>query len=123
MLSGDYVINGTTIPCPSMGRWLPRRPLDVQGDNRPIYAPVRAFELTWEIQYYEDWGVLIASFEEIQSTGTAVVELPAYPTATGQAFAFQEYSGATLGEPVVGEFFHQEFPTSISLIIGNIRTQ
>jgi hypothetical protein len=105
-----------------MGRWLNRRPLDVQADNRPLYGPVRAFELVWSIQGYDDWAVLIAAFDQLQSTGTAVVELPAYPTATGIAFGFQEYSGATLAEPSIGGFFNQEYPTSVSLVIGNIRT-
>lgn len=121
-MPSDYIINGHRMPWPTEGRWLARRPLDIQGDNRPIYAPVRAFELTWGIQTYEDWEVLVASFDALQSTGTAVVELPAYPTATGVAFAFREYSGATLGEPVVGGMFNQEFPTSVSLVIGNLRT-
>lgn len=121
-MPSDYIINGYVLPCPNMGRWLPRRPIDIQGDNRPIYAPVRAFELTWEIQGYGDWEVLVAVFDQIQSTGTAVVELPAYPTATGVAFGFQEYSGCTLGEPVVGEMFLQEYPVDVALIIGNIRT-
>lgn len=121
-MPSDYIINGHRMPWPSMGHWLPRRPIDVQADNRPIYAPVRVFELTWDIQFYEDWEVLVAAFDQIQSTGTAVVELPAYPTATGVAFGFREYSGTTLGEPIVGDMFNQQYPTNVSLIIGNIRT-
>ena len=121
-MPSDYIINGHRMPWPSIGRWLPRRPLDIQADNRPIYAPVRVFELTWEIFFYEDWEVLVGAFDAIQSTGTAVVELPAYPTATGTAFGFQEYSGTTLGEPVVGSMFNQQYPSDVSLIIANIRT-
>jgi hypothetical protein len=80
------------------------------------------FELSWDIQTYEDWSVLVASFDAMQSTGTAVVELPAYPTATGVAIDFREYSGATLAEPVIGGMFHADFPTNVSLLIGNLRT-
>jgi len=119
----DYIINGHEMPCPTTGRWVARRPIDIQGDGRPIYAPVRNFEMRWELQYYEDWEVLVASFDALQSTGTAVVELPAYPTATGVAFGFQEYSGCTLGEPTVTDMYIQEFPTNVALVIMNIRTQ
>lgn len=122
MHSDNYIINGYVLPCPSMGRWLPRRPIDIQGDNRPIYGPMRSFELTWELQAYGDWEVLVAVFDQIQSTGKAVVELPAYPTATGVAFGFREYSGCTLGEPVIGGMFIQEYPENVALVIGNIRT-
>ena len=121
-MPSDFIINGVNLPHPSMGRWLPRRQIDVQGDNRPIYGPMRSFELTWELQAYGDWEVLVAVFDQIQSTGTAVVELPAYPTATGVPFAFREYSGCTLSEPVVGETFLQEYPVNVALVIGNIRT-
>lgn len=121
-LANDYVVNGVVLPCPSNGRWVPRRPIDVQGDNRPLYAPVRAFELRWTLTGFEDWAVLVASFEELQSSGTATVELPAYPTATGGSFEYREYSGCTLSEPQIGPFFNQEYPTNVAIIIGNIRT-
>jgi len=120
---GDYKINGNIIPRPSSGRWVQRRPIDVQGDNRPLYAPVRTFELRWNIRSWEEWSVLVAEFDALQTTGTAVVEIPAYPTSTGVAFEFREYSGCTLGEPVAGPFFAEEYPTNIALIIGNLRTQ
>lgn len=119
---GDYIINGVKLPRPTAGRWVPRAPIDVQGDNRPLYAPVRAFELGWNIRKYEDWEPLVDAFNKLQSTGTATVNLPAYPTATGVAFSFREYSGCTLAEPEVGPFFNEEYPTSIALVIGNIVT-
>jgi hypothetical protein len=121
-VANDYVVNGTTLPCPTTGRWVPRRPVDVQGDNRPLYAPVRSYELRWNLQSFEDWAVLVAEFENLQTTGTAVVELPAYPTITGGSYEFREYSGCTLDEPAIGPFFNQEYPTNVALIIGNIRT-
>jgi hypothetical protein len=84
---------------------------------------VRGFEMRWEIRSYEDWSVLVAIFNELESTGTAVAYLPAYPSLTGSAFAFQEYSGVVVGEPAVGDFFHREFPTDLALVIGNIRVK
>ena len=118
----DYIINGYVLPCPTSGRWLGRSVLDVQGDGRPIYAPVRAFEMRWELQTYGDWEVLVAAFNEFQSTGTPVVNLPAYPTITGTGYGFSEYSGVVIAEPAISDMFNQEYPTSVSLIISNIRT-
>lgn len=122
-MANDYKINGVLIPCPTSGRWVPRRPIDVQGDNRPIYGPVRQFELRWNLRSWEEWSVLVAAFDELQSTGTAVVELPGYPTATGVAFGFVEYSGCTLSEPQIGAFINLEYPTNIVMLIGDIRTE
>jgi hypothetical protein len=121
-VANDYIINGVTMPCPSTGHWVARKILDIQGDNRPIYGPVREFEISWTLTSYEDWEILVATFNKIQSTGTAVVELPAYPTITGTAFAFGKYSGCTLHEPEVGPAFNMEYPTNVALLIGNIRT-
>ncbi len=120
-MPNDYKVNGYILPDPTAGRWIPRRVLDIQGDGRPLYAPVRGFELRWDIQTYADWEVLVATFDAFQTTGSAVVELPAYPTVTGTGYGFQEYSGVAVGEPNVGDFFNQEYPTSVSLVIGNIR--
>lgn len=118
----DYLINGYVLPCPTAGRWIQRQVLDVQGDGRPIYAPVRAFEMRWELQNYGDWEVLVAAFNEFQSTGSPVVNLPAYPTITGTGYGFSEYSGVAISEPQIGDLFNQEYPTSVVLVISNIRT-
>lgn len=121
--TGTYKINGLEMPQPTEGHWLPRRAIDIQGDNRPIYSPVRAFQLSWDIRTYEEWEVLVVAFNQLQASGTAVVEIPAYPSMTGTAFGYREYSGTTLSEPVIGGMFHEQFPTDVSLVIGNIRTQ
>jgi len=126
MSASPYRINGRVIQEPTSGQWLSRSMLDVQGDNRPIYGPVRAFQLRWQIDSYQQWSLLVAVFNELQSSGTAVVTLPAYPyepypQATGTVYAFREYSGCTLGEPVIGEFF-DGYPQDIELLIANIVT-
>lgn len=115
----DILINGNTF-CPSTVRWMPRQVLDVQGDNRPIYSPVRAVELRWELTSYEEWASLQSLYDEVQSTGSHVVQLPAFPTQTGSALSYSEYSGTVLGEPQVGTFFAESYPESVVLIIGNI---
>jgi hypothetical protein len=116
---GDYEINGNEILTPTTFRWIPRQPIDVQGDNRPIYSGVRGAELRWQLASYEDWAALQYQFDQVQSTGSATVRIPEYPTATGSAYAFREYSGVHLAEPSIGEFF-VEHPTSVVLILGNI---
>lgn len=127
MTTGDYRINGRVILEPTTFRWRERTVLDVQGDNRPIYSAVRSAELRWQLDYYEQLSLLLATFGEMQSTGSAVVRIPAwpdyqtYPTATGTAYGFREYSGCALGEPSVGNFF-EGFPTEVALVIGNIVT-
>lgn len=115
-------INGYSIPCPSEYAWQVRRPLDVQGDNRPIYPGVRAMELRWELMGYEDWEVLQVLYNAIQYTGTAHVRIPGFPTATGTAFAFHDYSGVTLAEPAISTIFNQQYPTRAVLLIANIVT-
>ncbi len=127
MSSQPYRINGREVFPPTQFHWRDRSVLDVQGDNRPIYSAVRSAELRWQLTSFEEFGVLLATFNEMQSTGTAVVNVPAwpdyqtYPGITGATYGFREYSGCTLGEPVMGPFF-EGFPTDIALVIANIVT-
>ncbi len=115
----DWKFNGHVILEPTAGRWMPRRPLDVQGDNRPIYPGVRTFELRWQLASYADWAALQVNFDNIESSGENVVTLPAYPTETGSSYAFREYSGTTMSEPLIGPFF-ETYPSNVVLLIGNI---
>lgn len=119
MAWGDWEINSNEILPPTTGRWLPRRPLDVQGDNRPIYPGVRSFELRWQLVSNEDWATLQANFRTVESSGTVTVRIPEFPTVTGAAYAFREYSGCTLSEPIIGAFF-ETYPRSVVLIVNNI---
>lgn len=117
----DILIEGRKF-CPSAVRWLPREPLDIQGDARPIYSPIRAAELRWELTTYEEWASMQNLYDLVQSTGTVTVQLPGFPTVTGSALAYTEYSGCVLGEPQVGQFFAESYPESVVLIITNIIT-
>jgi len=119
MAQGDYQINGHAILSPSQGRWVPRRPLDVQGDNRPIYSGVREYELKWRLMSYEDWATLQANFNAIESTGSYNVRLPTFPSITGSSWGFTTYSGCTMAEPMIGPFF-ESYPSSVVLLITNI---
>jgi hypothetical protein len=118
----NYKIDGVSIFTPTSGRWVPRRPVDVQGDNRPLYAGVRAFELKWKLLSNEDWASLQVFFNQVAATGTHVVELPGFPTAAQQPYAFREYSGVVLAEPQVGPYF-EAYPSNVTLILGNISVE
>jgi len=117
---GDtYKIDGNVILTPTSFRWTPRKPLDVQGDNRPIYSGVRSCELKWQLTSYADWSNLQHFYNLVKASGSHVVEIPAFPTVSGSSYALREYSGVHLAEPVIGEFFC-EYPRTVVLLIGNI---
>ncbi len=117
-----WEINGRAIQPPSEYAWQVRRPLDVQGDNRPIYPGIRAMELRYELMSYQDWEALQDIYAAIQSTGMATVHIPAFPFATGTPFAFREYSGVTLAEPAISTVFNEQYPSRAVVLIANIVT-
>ncbi len=119
MAGDNYRINGNTILTPTTCRWMPQSPLDVQGDNRPIYAGVRNVELKWVLQSYSDWSNIQHLYNLVRATGSHAVFIPAFPTVSGSVYAMGNYSGVHLAEPAVGPFF-VEYPTSATLLIGNI---
>lgn len=114
----DMIINGFTVT-PTDFRYLPRRPIGLQGDGRPIYPGIRSAQLRWDIKSYAEWSNLQVSFEQFQSQGTAVVNIPAFPTGSNQSYGFTEYSGVYLSEPLTDVNF-AEHPTNLVLVISNI---
>lgn len=119
-MAGDtYLINGVEILTPSTFRWMPQSPLDVQGDNRPIYSGVRNAELKWILMSYSDWSNIQDLYDLVRATGSHAVYIPAFPTAPDSAYAMGNYSGVHLAEPAIGPFFC-EYPSSVTLLIGNI---
>jgi hypothetical protein len=116
----DWQINGQHLTTPpTEAGWVNRRPLDVSGENRAIYPGIHEFEMKWVLLSYQDWAALQVLFNARETTGTSVVKIPAYPSITGSAFAFREYSGVMIDEPSVGMFF-EEFPRQVVLMIRNI---
>lgn len=117
--TGTYAINGTELLLqPTSGKWIDRPIKGFDGNGHPIYPAVREFELTWQLISMTDVAQLQTFFNSVSSTGTAVVDLPKWQTAPYQ---FYSYSGTTLGEPVISEFFEQH-ETDVSLLIYGIRT-
>lgn len=113
-----YKINGTEF-CPTESRWLPRDPVGVQGDGRVLYPATRTFEIKWGFTEYSEWADAQQVYEAIEASGTAVVQIPAFPSAFSQDYGFSEYSGVLIAEPVIDAFF-EGFPSSMVLVITNI---
>ncbi|KKN62741.1 hypothetical protein LCGC14_0508600 [marine sediment metagenome] len=117
----SWKINGHDA-CPTRGRWMGRPVVDIQGDGRPIYPAMRSFQLEWRFTNFSEWANAQAVFDDIQSTGTTVVEIPTFPTTTGSVYGFTEYSGVFITEPEIGPFF-AGYPSRMIIIISNIRIE
>ena len=118
MVDDVYKLNGTEV-CPTEFQWLPRSVLGIQGDGRPIYQGTRSAQLTWEMTTYEEWAEAQVAYNAVQSTGTIVAQIPAFPTGVSSALIFTEYSGVIISEPEVGALFADN-PSSLVLVVSNI---
>lgn len=118
-LSGTYGFNGTDLTLqPTTGHWVERTDYGVDGGAHPIYPAVRSFELSWELISPEDAKQIIDFYNVVGNTGTAVACLPQWGSID---YRFRNYSGSTLSEPTVGEYF-QGYIMDMRLLILNIRT-
>lgn len=118
-LSGSYAFNNVNLTLqPTTGKWVERTAYGIDGNAHPIYSSFRNFELTWELISPADAKQLIDSFNTISTTGTVVSCLPEWGALEYQ---FMNYSGTTMQEPTVGEYF-QGFIQSVKLLLINIRT-
>jgi len=117
--SGTYAFNNTdfTLP-PTTGKWVERTTYGVDGEGHLLYPAFRAFEMTWELISTSDLNQLINFYNTVSSTGTIVACLPEWGNAN---YEFKNYSGTTLVEPTVGEYF-QGYVTSVTMKILNART-
>lgn len=115
--SGTYAVNGTDFTLqPTRGRWIDRDAIGIDGNAHPVYPAVRSFELSWQLIDASDLSQVIGFYNSVISTGTVSVDIPRW---NGNPYQFQRYSGCTLGEPQVGEFF-AEHTQEVKLLIYNI---
>lgn len=113
-----YKINGTTITLqPTEGGWIPQDAKGIDGNGHPIYPPTHEFEISWQLISPEDFYQLVQFFDSIGVTGSAVVELPQYRSATWQ---FREYSGCVIHEPQMDKYW-ETYTKEAKLLITNIR--
>ena len=112
-------INGTELTLqPTEHRWVQKTPLGTTGEGQQFYAPVRQYEMRWQLIPMSDFNQLQGFINSIGTTGTAVVELPQYGAST---YTFFAYSGCVLDELSIGYFF-QEHAQEVVLLVRNIRT-
>lgn len=118
-LSGTYAINDTNLQLqPTSGKWVERTQYGTDGSGHPIYSAFRNFELTWDLINTADVKQLIDFYNTVSSTGTVVACLPKWGDTN---YTFHNYSGTTMGEPVVDTYF-QSHLQSVKLLLINIRT-
>lgn len=114
-----YKINGVELDLqPTMGRWVPRKSLGMDGAGHPVYPSTRQFEMRWDLVYPSDFNTLQGYFNTVITTGTAVVDLPEYGASS---YSFKSYSGCTLSEPDAGNYYTQH-QTKVRLLVANITT-
>jgi len=117
--SGSYGINGTDFTLqPSTGKWNERDTLGIDGNGHPIYPQVREFNLHWALISTDDLSQIINFYNQCGNTGTVVADLPQWGVA---GYQFYSYSGCTISEPTIGEYFN-EFVTDVRLVIMKVRT-
>ena len=118
-LSGSYAINNNDLTLqPTNGKWVARTDYGVDGNARMVYATPRKFELEWELIHPVDAKQLIDFYNLVGSTGTVSVHLPEWGAVD---YRFKSFSGTTLTEPEVGQYF-QGYIESVKMTIMNIRT-
>uniref|UniRef100_A0A6M3LYF3 Uncharacterized protein n=1 Tax=viral metagenome TaxID=1070528 RepID=A0A6M3LYF3_9ZZZZ len=118
-MSGTYRIGGVDLLLqPTTGRWMPRKPLGIDGNGHPIYPGVREFEMRFQLGSPADYNQLQTFFESVSNTGTVIVDLPIYGHAS---YTFTSYTGCVLREPDSREYF-SEHQTDFVILVAGIRT-
>lgn len=113
-----YRINGNEITIqPTTGRWVGRDSIGIDGNGKPVYVGVRAYELKWQLIDPATFNQLVNFFNGTYASGTASVDLPAFGNAT---YVFQSYSGCVINEPEADAYFSQN-QLNASLLITNIK--
>lgn len=117
--SGTYALNNIDLTLqPSTGKWVTRTDYGVDGGGHPVYATPRKFEMAWDLISTADAKQLIDFYNIVGSTGTITACLPEWGNV---GYVFRNYSGCTLQEPEVGDYF-QTYIDSVKMTILNIRT-
>jgi len=102
-----YKINGVTLYLqPTTGRWAERGELGVDGGGHSIYPAPREFELRWGLMDSSGLGQLENYYNQMGNTGTLVFDLPRFGISS---YTFYSFSGCTMTEPQVNEYFEQHY--------------
>ena len=116
--SGTYAFNNTDLTLqPSEGRYLERTSYGVDGGAHPIYAAPRKFEMKWDLVPTSDAKQIIDFYNTVGNTGTVMACLPEWGNVD---YVFKNYTGTTLSEPEVGNYF-MGYISDLKLTVMNIR--
>ena len=115
--TGSFSINGTDIQQPTEHGWSSPELVGISGEGRPVYPSDKKYEMAWNLMSMSDYSQLVGFYNSIRSSGSVVVDIPAYATSPYQ---FKSYSGVTLEEPTTGKFYN-EYVQDVSLLVLNIR--
>jgi hypothetical protein len=116
--TGTYAFNGTSLLLmPTEAGWVSKELIGISGNGHPTYPGVREFEMNWDYMAMDEFAQIQTLFDGVHSTGSLVVDLPKYGTTP---YTFYSYSGCTLKEPEVGNFY-ETYVTKVRLLILRIR--
>lgn len=117
--SGSYAVNGVNLLLsPTYGGWSERSELGIDGNGHPIYPAVRQFELYWGLAHPNDVKQILDAYATVANTGTVSFDLPEWGASD---YLFKSYSGCTLREPQVGNYFAEHFE-DVRLTVLLVRT-
>lgn len=119
-LSGSYAVNGVNFTLqPSSAHPVQRENYGYDGLGHPIYDTHRNYELQWDLMHPSDLAQVINAYNLVQNTGTLTFDLPEY--GASQLRKFVRYSGTTVDEPEMGEYF-MGYTLNVRLVIHLVRT-
>lgn len=118
-LSGSYAFDNVNLQQPpTTGKWVGRTNYGMDGGAHPVYSSFRNFEMKWDLISVSDLQQIINVYNAVGNTGTVVTCLPQWGASD---FSFFNYSGTTLQEPEVGEYY-MGFVQNVTLLVINART-
>jgi len=117
--SGTFAVNGVDFSLrPTEFGWKDRDELGIDGGGHPIYSAPREFMIKWVLAHPSDVKQIVDAYNVVASTGTATFDLPQWGASD---YVFSSYSGCTMKEPQVGNYF-MGYIQDVSLTILLVRT-
>lgn len=118
--TGSYKIDYVElIDQPTVGRWVPREIVGIDGTGHPVYPATREFEMSWNLISPACYNQIYLMFRNASGTAYITAELPIYG---GSAFNFRLYSGCTIQDITFGdEYFTDDgYIPNVRLTLMNI---
>ena len=117
--SGTFAFNDVNLnQIPTDHHWSERTQYGVDGSAHPVYPRVRSYEMVWNLISTENAKQILDVYNTVGNTGTVTTCLPQWGA---NGYEFRNYSGTTLSEPVMGNYF-QGYLEDFRLLILNVVT-